>query len=47
MQARGFDGELRYLPSPAPSVRARTVLVVALLALVAFEIAVHLAVARP
>jgi cobalt/nickel transport system permease protein len=47
MQARGFDGELRYLPSPAPSMRARTVLVVALLALVAFEIAVHLAVARP
>jgi cobalt/nickel transport system permease protein len=45
MQARGFDGEMRYLPSPAPSMRALTVLVVALIALVAFEITVHLAVA--
>lgn len=42
MQARGFDGELRYLPSPAPSGRAVAVFVVAIAALVGFEIVAHL-----
>jgi cobalt/nickel transport system permease protein len=41
MQARGFDGELRYLPSPAPSGRALAIFLVALVGLVGFEIAAH------
>ncbi len=41
MQARGFDGELRYLATPAPSSRAMTTFALALLGLVAFEIVAH------
>lgn len=47
MQARGFDGDLRYLPSPAPTTRALAILAAALVGLVAFEVAVHLSTARP
>lgn len=41
MQARGFDGELRYLPGPPIPRMALAWFVVALVALVAFEVAAH------
>jgi cobalt/nickel transport system permease protein len=47
MQARGFDGELRYLPTPAPAPRQLLVFGFAILTLVAFEIAAHAWGARP
>jgi cobalt/nickel transport system permease protein len=39
MQARGFDGELRYLPGPPLTARAIAVFALALAGLVAFEVA--------
>jgi cobalt/nickel transport system permease protein len=47
MQARGFDGELRHLAGPALTTRSLAVFVVAMAALVVFEIAAHLWVPRP
>jgi cobalt/nickel transport system permease protein len=41
MQARGFDGELRYLPGPPIPRRALAVAAVALALLVVFEVAAH------
>jgi cobalt/nickel transport system permease protein len=41
MQARGFDGELRYLPGPPVSTTALGWFVVALVGLVALEVAAH------
>lgn len=41
MLARGFDGELRYLPGPALESRAIVLFVLAIAALVAFEVAAH------
>jgi cobalt/nickel transport system permease protein len=41
MQARGFDGELRYLPSPAPSARAMAGMLLAVAFLVVFVIVSH------
>lgn len=47
MQARGFDGELRYLPGPPLTTRAIAWFVVAMVGLVAFELAAHLVIPRP
>jgi cobalt/nickel transport system permease protein len=47
MQARGSDGELRHLAGPALTTRSLAVFVVAMAALVVFEIAAHLWVPRP
>jgi cobalt/nickel transport system permease protein len=44
MQARGFDGELRYLPGPPLARRAIALTGLALAALVAFEVAAYAAV---
>jgi cobalt/nickel transport system permease protein len=41
MQARGFDGELRYLPGPPVSTTALGWFVVALVGLVGLEVAAH------
>jgi cobalt/nickel transport system permease protein len=46
MQARGFDGELRYLPGPPLERRAILLTGLAMVALVAFEIAAHAVVPR-
>jgi cobalt/nickel transport system permease protein len=46
MQARGFDGELRYLPGPPIQRGAIVLSVLAVVALVAFELAAHVAVPR-
>ena len=42
MQARGFDGELRYLPGPPIPARAWVAFGVAVVALVAFEVVAQL-----
>ena len=47
MQARGFDGELRYLPGPPLATRSIAWFIVAMLGLVAFELAAHLVIPRP
>lgn len=47
MQARGFDGELRYLPGPPIPSTALGWFVVAIVALVAFEVAAHAWGPRP
>jgi cobalt/nickel transport system permease protein len=41
MLARGFDGELRYLPGPGLEARAIVLFGLAIAALVAFELAAH------
>ena len=47
MQARGFDGELRYLAGPPLSSRAIAVFALAMLLLVGFEVAAHVWIPRP
>jgi cobalt/nickel transport system permease protein len=42
MQARGFDGELRYLPGPSIAPRALVLFAFTVTAIAAFELAAHL-----
>jgi cobalt/nickel transport system permease protein len=47
MQARGFDGELRYMPGPPMTATALVAFGLAIAAIVGFELAAHLLIPRP